>query len=172
MIPNAYYDNIFEIDYQKLKKIGVKNIFFDIDNTIVPYKVNEVNKKTIKLFKTLKKDFNIYLFSNSRRKRTMSIAKELDVGAYYFSMKPLKKNYKKILNIFKREECVFVGDILLTDVLGAKRNRLKVIYVNRLNSKEPLTTKFWRLLEKHFFKKYNKQGIFKKDEFYDRLRNV
>jgi hypothetical protein len=172
MIPNAYYDNIFEIDYDKLKKIGIKNIFFDIDNTVIPYKVNELNKKTIQLFKKLKKDFNIYLYSNSRRKRTMGIANQLDVGAYYFSMKPLKRNYKKILNIFKREECIFVGDILLTDVLGAKRNKLRVIYVNRLNEKEPITTKFWRAIEKHYLKKYAKQGIFKKNEFYDRLRDI
>lgn len=172
MIPNAYYDNIFEIDYQKLKNIGIKNIFFDIDNTIIPYKVTEVDKKTIKLFKNLKKDFNVFLYSNSRRKRTMHVSKQLDVGAYYFSMKPLKRNYKKILNIFKREECIFVGDILLTDVLGAKRNKLRVIYVNRLNEKEPITTKFWRLIEKYYLKKYNKQGIFKINEFYDRLRNV
>ena len=172
MIPNAYYDNIFEIDYKKLEEIGIKNIFFDIDNTVVPYKVKDVNKKTIKLFKDLKKHFNIYLYSNSRRKRTMGIAKQLGVGAYYFSMKPLKKNYKKILNIFKREECIFVGDILLTDVLGDKRNRLKVIYVNRLNKKEPFTTKFWRFFEKHYIKKYTKQGIFKINDFYDRLRNI
>ncbi len=172
MIPNAYYENIFKIDYEKLKKIGIKNIFFDIDNTIVPYKVTEVDSKTLKLFKDIKKDFNVYLFSNSRSKRTMGIANQLNVGAYYFSMKPLKKNYKKILNIFKKDECIFVGDILLTDVLGAKRNGLKVIYVNRLEDKEPLSTKFWRVLEKHYFKKYAKQGIFNKNEYYDRLRNI
>ena len=38
MIPDAYYENIFEIDYAKLKNIGIKYIFFDIDNTIIPYK--------------------------------------------------------------------------------------------------------------------------------------
>ena len=63
MIPNAYYENIFKIDYDNLKKIGIKNLFFDIDNTIVPYKEIDLSKETIELFNKLKKDFNIFLFS-------------------------------------------------------------------------------------------------------------
>ena len=172
MIPDAYYENIFNIDYIKLKNIGIKNIFFDIDNTIIPYKKTDIDKKTIKLFKDLKKDFNVFLFSNSGRKRVLNIAKSLDVNAYYSSMKPLKKNYKKIMNMFNKNECIFVGDQFLTDVFGAKRNRLKVIFVNKLKDYEPLTTKFWRLLERHYLKKYKKMNVFNINEYYDRLRNI
>lgn len=172
MIPDAYYENIFNIDYIKLKNIGIKNIFFDIDNTIIPYKETDIDKKTIKLFKDLKKDFNVFLFSNSGRKRVLNIAKSLDVNAYYSSMKPLKKNYKKIMNMFNKKECIFVGDQFLTDVFGAKRNRLKVIFVNKLKDYEPLTTKFWRLLERHYLKKYKKMNVFNINEYYDRLRNI
>ena len=170
MIPDAYYKSIFDIDYNKLKKIGIKNIFFDIDNTIIPYKNIEISKETKKLFKDLKKDFNIFLFSNSPKKRVLSISKELGIDAYYFSMKPLKRNYKKIMNMFDNKKCIFVGDQLLTDVLGAKRNRLKVILVNRLDEKEPFTTRFWRTIEKHYIKKYEEKKLFKINEFYDRLK--
>jgi hypothetical protein len=172
MIPDAYYESIYKIDYDKLKRIGIKNIFFDIDNTIIPYKEYEINEETKKLFKNLMKDFNIFLFSNSPRKRVLRIAKELDVDAYYFSMKPLKRNYKKILNMFNRNNCVFIGDQLLTDVLGAKRNKLKVILVNRLKEYEPFTTRFWRSIENMYLKKYEKKKIFKTNEFYDRLKIV
>ena len=170
MIPNAYYQDIFKIDYSKLKKIGIKNLFFDIDNTIVPYKVKEIDKGTLKLFKDLKKDFNIFLFSNSSRKRVLNIANKLKVNAYYLSMKPLKKNYKKIMNIFNSNECVFIGDQFMTDVLGAKRNGLKVIFVDRINKKEPITTKFWRFIESFKQRKYKKLNIFKLNEYYDRLK--
>ncbi len=170
MIPDAYYENIHKIDYSKLKKIGVKNIFFDIDNTVIPYKVTNIDKKTLKLFKDLKKDFNVFLFSNSRRKRVMTIAKELKVNAYYLSMKPFKKNYKKIINMFNKNECIFVGDQFMTDVFGAKKNRLKVIFVNRFNDNEPLTTRFWRLIEKQYLKKYKKLQVFELNSYYDRLK--
>lgn len=169
MIPDAYYDNIFKIDYCKLKEKGYKNIFFDIDNTIIPYYEKDINNNTKKLFKDLKKEFNLFLYSNSPKKRVLKIANELNIDAYYTSMKPLKKNYKKIINMFHKNECVFIGDQLLTDVLGAKRNKLKVIFVNKLKDKEPLTTRFWRLIEKVYLKRYKKLEIFKLNEFYDRL---
>ena len=172
MIPDAYYENIYKIDYKKLKKIGIKNIFFDIDNTIITYKEKEPNKKAINLFKDLKKDFNIYLFSNSRSKRVLRISKKLGVKAYYSSMKPLKRNYKKIMNIFKKEECLFIGDQFMTDVYGAKRNGLKVIFVNRFDNHEPITTKFWRLIEYFIIKKYTKKKLFIKNKYYDRLKSL
>ena len=172
MIPDAYYENIFKIDYDKLKKLGIKYLFFDIDNTIIPYKETKIDKKTKDLFKKLKKDFDVFLFSNSRRKRVMKIADSLKVDAYYFSMKPLKRSYKKIMNMFNKNECVFIGDQFLTDVRGAKKNRLKVIFVNKLKEYEPLTTKFWRFFERQYLRKYKKIGIFKIDEYYDRLRNA
>ena len=172
MIPDAYYENIFKIDYNKLKKIGIKNLFFDIDNTIIPYYETDISNKTKKLFRDLKKDFNVFLFSNSRKKRVLNISSKLGVDAYYLSMKPLKKNYKKIMNIFNKKECVFIGDQLLTDVLGAKKNKLKVIFVDKLKEREPLTTKFWRLIERNYFKKYKKNNIFELNKYYDKLRNV
>lgn len=172
MIPDAYYENILKIDYSKLKEIGIKNIFFDIDNTIVPYKETKINKKTKDLFKQLKKDFNVFLFSNSRRKRVMNIANNLNVNAYYLSMKPLKKNYKKVMNMFNKDECIFIGDQLLTDVRGAKKNKLKVIFVDKLKDYEPITTKFWRLIEKQYLKKYKKINIFEINKYYDRLRSI
>ncbi|MBR2712749.1 MAG: YqeG family HAD IIIA-type phosphatase [Bacilli bacterium] len=172
MIPDAYYKDIFEIDYNKLKKVGIKNIFFDIDNTIIPYKQTKINKKTLDLFKKLRKEFNVFLFSNSPKKRVLKIADKLGVNAYYSSMKPLKKNYKKIINIFKKNECVFVGDQFMTDVFGAKRNNLKVIFVDKLEKYEPITTKFWRFLEKGYLKKYKKKKLFELNKYYDRLRKV
>lgn len=172
MIPNAYYEDIFKIDYNKLKKIGIKNLFFDIDNTIIPYKELDVDKKAIELFNKIKKDFNIFLFSNSKGKRVKKISNQLGIGAYYLSMKPLKRNYKRIINIFDKDECIFVGDQFMTDVLGAKRNKLKVIFVDRLKEYEPITTKFWRILEKHYLKKYKKLGLFEIGNYYDRLRNI
>ena len=57
MIPNAYYKSIFDIDYDKLKKKGYKYLFFDVDNTIISYKEDSVNKEILKLFKKLKKEF-------------------------------------------------------------------------------------------------------------------
>ena len=37
-IPDVYQENIFTINYKKLKKTGIKCLLFDLDNTISPAK--------------------------------------------------------------------------------------------------------------------------------------
>ena len=33
-IPNRYYKDIYDIDYKKLKKEGIRALLFDLDNTL------------------------------------------------------------------------------------------------------------------------------------------
>ncbi len=170
MVPDAYYKSIFDIDYKNLKKNGIKNLFLDVDNTLVPYTKDIVDEKTIKFINSLKKDFNVVVVSNSMSNRVLRITSDLDVKAYYSSMKPLKKTYKKILKEYKLEESVFVGDQFMTDILGAKRMYFKVILVDRLLNVEPIVTKFWRFFEKIILKKLKKQKKFLTHKYYDNIK--
>ena len=81
-------------------------------------------------------------------------------------MKPLKKNYKKVLKKYNVNECAFIGDQLMTDVWGAKRNNLFIILVDRIDSKEPFGTKIWRFFERIILKRYKKKNIFEKGKYY------
>lgn len=170
MIPNAYYKSIFDIDYDKLKKKGYKYLFFDVDNTIISYKEDSVNKEILKLFKKLKKEFSVYIFSNGNSKRVLKIENELGILGYHFSMKPLKKNYKKVISVFNKDKCIFIGDQFMTDILGAYRNKLKVILVDPIDkSYEPITTRFWRKLENIHLNKLKKKGKFNIYNYYDKI---
>ena len=159
MKPDAYYKDIYEIDYKELKDLGIKNIFFDVDNTIIPYTVNKVTDENIKLFNKLKKDFNLVIVSNSNSHRINSIIEDLGITGYTSSMKPLNRTYKKIKKVYKTEESIFIGDQFMTDVWGAHKNDFKVILVDRIGNKEPLTTKFWRTLESFVRRKLTKDGF-------------
>lgn len=171
MIPDAYYKNIYEIDYNSLMKKGYKNIFFDVDNTLIPYTENVARKENIELINKLKKmGFDITIVSNSMSNRILKIVKDLNVKGYYSSMKPLKKTYKKILKEYDKEKCIFIGDQFMTDVLGAYRSGFKVILVDRIYDYEPIFTKFWRFFEKRLLKKYSKQNKFKIHEYYDNIK--
>ena len=97
----------------------------------------------------------------------MKVKDILNVDVYYSSMKPLKKNYKKVLKKYKPEECVFIGDQIMTDVIGAKRNNLFIIFVDRINDEEPIYTKFWRFFEKIVLKRYKKKNILEKGKYYE-----
>ena len=64
-IPDMYQKSIYHIDYDKLKEDGIKCLLFDLDNTCVPFKDKEPNKKLKELFETLKDmDFKVIIFSN------------------------------------------------------------------------------------------------------------
>ena len=63
--PNIYIKDIYQIPVLKLKKQGVKALVFDLDNTIAMTTENYPNEKVIKYFKTLEKDFNLFILSNS-----------------------------------------------------------------------------------------------------------
>lgn len=169
MIPDAYYDSIYDINYEKLKDKNYKNLFFDVDNTLLKYNEELVNNKTKEFINNLKNDFNIIIVSNSGSKRIKKIVKDLDVLGYYFSMKPLNKVYKKILKKYNRDESIFIGDQFMTDIKGAKKNNFKVILVNRLDNNEPLTTRINRYFENRKIKKYIKKNIFDINKFYDNL---
>ena len=170
MIPDAYYKNIFEINYNNLKNRGYTNLFFDIDNTMVPYTEKEPSKDLIKLLDKLKKDgFNIMYISNSRSNRAKKITNALGINGYYMSLKPFKFTYKKILRNYSKDNIVFIGDQFMTDVIGAKRNGLKIILVDKLVDKEPIFTKFWRFFEKIKLKRLNRENKFKTYEYYDNI---
>ena len=171
MIPDIYSKDIFSIDYDKLKKLGYINLFLDVDNTIILYENDKIDTKYIDFINKLKKKgFNIMLFSNSRSKRVLNIAEDLGIKGYYSSMKPLKKNYKRVMKDYDKDTCIFIGDQFMTDVLGAKRMGFKVILVDRMSNKEPIYTRFWRFFEKKLLKKYNKQGKFKIYNYYDNVK--
>lgn len=166
MKPDAYYKNIFDIDYKELKDLGIKNIFFDVDNTIIPYTLDKVSTKEIDLFTKLKKDFNLVIASNSNSSRVNSIINDLGITGYTSCMKPSNKVYKKVKKEYKVEESIFIGDQFMTDVLGAHKNGFKVILVDRLENIEPFTTKFWRMCEYFVIRKLKKNNEFNKGNYY------
>lgn len=166
--PDMYKKDIFDINYNKLKILNKKFLFFDLDNTVISYQETIPSKRVIDLFNDLNKmGFKCVLFSNSHSKRLLKVKDILNIDVYYSSMKPLKKNYKKVLKKYDKENCVFIGDQIMTDVLGAKRNDLFVIFVDKIGDREPIGTKFWRFFERIILKKYNKENIFKKGSYYD-----
>ena len=87
-LPNMYQENIFKINYKKLKKQGIKCLLFDLDNTISPAKEVVLENKTKKLFDSLKKDFKIILFSNNFPKRVSKFGSFYDVDIACISLKP------------------------------------------------------------------------------------
>ncbi len=169
-LPDIYQKSIYSINYESLKNAGIKVILFDLDNTIVPINATEPNKKTKDLFDELKKmGLKPVIMSNSGQKRVAPFKEGLFVDAACSSRKPLKRKYKKILNIYniKPSEVAAVGDQILTDVYGANRMGFTSILVNQISTKDFAWTKVNRWLENKILNHYTKRGVFKKGDYYE-----
>lgn len=169
-VPDIYEKSIYTIDYKKLKKRGIKCLVFDLDNTIAPKNSKKPNKKLKDLFEELKDlKFKIIILSNETKSRVEPFKDGLGVDSAYFSMKPLKRKYKKILSIynFKDTQIACIGDQLVTDILGANRMGLTSILVNPISTNEFLTTKISRLFENFIIKYLTKGKLLKRGKYYD-----
>lgn len=169
-IPDIYQKSIYEINYKKLKNIGIKCLIFDLDNTIAPLNNKKPTKKLKDLIEELKDmKFKVIILSNSPKKRVEPFKDILAVDSAYFSFKPLKKKYKKILNIynFKPNQIAAIGDQLLTDIWGANRMEFTSILVNPIGTTDYAVTKINRFIEPFIYNKLEKKELLKKGVYYE-----
>lgn len=168
-VPDMYQKSIYDINYKKLKKMKIKCIAFDLDNTVAPYTEDVPSNEVKELFNLLTDDFKVIIFSNASKKRVTPFKEILNIDSAYRSCKPFQKKYQKIMRIyhFKPEDIAFVGDQIITDIYGANKNGSLSILVNPIGTFEPITTKINRFFEKRILKSYKKKGILEKGAYYD-----
>lgn len=159
--PWEYAQNIFSIDYEKLYKIGYRGLIFDIDNTLVHH--GDDSNETIDVFfeKLHGLGFKTLLLSNNDETRIKRFNK--NIGTLYISdsEKPKTHNYHKALEIMcvQKEQALFIGDQIFTDILGANKSGIANILVKfmqrDINEKigirrnvEKIILKFYRLNNK------------------------
>ena len=149
--PDEYIDSTYKIDFKKLYDEGVRGLIFDIDNTLVPHSAH-ADRRAEKLFSYLNGlGFRCILLSNNREKRVSSFALEVRFTDYiYKAGKPGKAGYIRAMEKMgtNRDNTVFIGDQLFTDVWGAKRTGIRNILVGKIDKREEIQIVLKRLLEK------------------------
>ena len=166
--PKMYQKKVENINYLKLKDIGIKCLVFDLDNTIALIDQDLISDDTKKLLTNLKKDFTIVIISNNVESRVKKYADTLECDYVYKACKPFSKGLRKIKNKYnlKNNEIAVIGDQLITDIMGANIFKAYPILVDPLAKKDLKISYFNRFLEKLVFKKYKRKNIMKKGEYY------
>lgn len=164
-----YYKNIYDINYSKLKKAGIKYLVYDLDNTLGLITEKNCPKESVELIKKLKKDFKVYIISNNTKKRLTPYLNELGIEGVWWSMKPFTRGLRKLLknNNLKKSEMVIIGDQLVTDILAGNRFGIRTVLVDPLGIKDLKITSLNRLIEKEIIKYYRKRGIFERGKYYE-----
>lgn len=156
-IPDIFEKIVYDINFIKYYNEGFRGIIFDIDNTLVLHNepCTENCKNFIKELKNI--GFKIIILSNNNHERTKNFAEALDIPFINDAKKPKIDNYIKATNFLKekKENCLFVGDQLFTDIYGAKRAKIKCILVKPLGKEIYLHIKIKRIIEKIVLTIYN-----------------
>lgn len=160
--PDNEVDSTYEINFEALYKNGYRGIIFDIDNTLVPHGA-PADEQALALFKRLKDiGFKTMLLSNNKEPRVKMFADAVNSPYIFKAGKPGKGGYERAMAQMQttKENTLFVGDQLFTDIWGAKKVGIVTYLVKPIHPKEEIQIVLKRYLEKivlYFYHKSRKK---------------
>lgn len=159
--PDIYIRSVFEMPLEDLKKLGIRGLVFDIDNTIAPFDIAEPEQAIVELFAYLRtQGFKLCILSNNTRERVHLFNQKLGVLAIHKAGKPGIKKLRRAMQIMgtSPDSTAMVGDQVFTDMWCGHRAGLFCIMTAPICSRDQLITKVKRGAERQvmrtYFKKY------------------
>lgn len=156
--PYEYVEDVFCIDYKKLLDKGFKGVIFDLDNTLVPHG-KESTEEVDNLFKQIQNiGLKTFILSDNGKKRIDKFLENIDNCSYIDNAgKPNPENYYKAVKEMNLEknEVVYIGDQIFTDILGANNAGIANILVKFIGYKTEKKIGIKRRIEKIILKLYS-----------------
>ena len=149
------FDSFKEITPQILKEYKIKGILTDLDDTLVTHNYPTPNIDVLDWLDKLRKEgIPLCIISNNQKKRVTGFVKDIDIGYFYNAFKPRTHTIETALSVMniKKEEAVFIGDQLFTDIRAANRAGISAFLVKPLGTKSTLFIKLKRKLERKMLK--------------------
>ena len=149
--PNYLLKDVYCVTYEFLQQNNIKAVIFDIDNTLVGFKVKEPTEKIVEHINYLKQNgIKVAIASNNNKVRVGKFCEKLDVPFIHRACKPLPFGLLKMAREMgvKCKQTMLVGDQVYTDSLGANFLGMTSVMVDIIDTKETLLFKIKRALEK------------------------
>jgi HAD superfamily phosphatase (TIGR01668 family) len=136
--PNIYVPHVKDINYIELQKANKKLLCFDLDNTLDPadnmtVEIDVEVKNALERIENL--GFHVYIISNNSIKERVDSFKTLSgLEGIHFARKPFQKNYvnNEVISSYNKDEVVFIGDKIITDIIGGNLYGSTTILVDPL----------------------------------------
>ena len=129
--PTVYYDSVYSIDFWKLYFKGYRALLMDIDNTLVEHDA-PANEEAIAFFSMLHNiGYKTCIVSNNTEERVKTFAVAVDSEYVFLAEKPRIDGYLKAMELMEcsKENSLFLGDQLFTDILGANKAGIRSVLV-------------------------------------------
>lgn len=161
LLPDEFVNSVFDITPEKLHARGIKGIITDLDNTLVEWDRPDATEEIAAWMEELAAaGIRVIIASNNNEERVKRFAQPLNIPYIHRAKKPLGNAYYAALVSLKlqRHEVAMVGDQLLTDVMGAKRQKLYTFLVRPVAQSDGFVTLFNRFVERCVFNDLKRKG--------------
>ncbi|PZC52594.1 MULTISPECIES: YqeG family HAD IIIA-type phosphatase [unclassified Mesotoga] len=132
-VPNDKAENVREVDYERLQKLGYNTILFDYDNTIAVWREPFDMRNKPVIDNLISSGMKVGVVTNGPQSRVKNLrdlfGEELRV--YHSMRKPGTKELRKVLSDMKSrpEKTVIIGDLFFTDIIAGNRMGMYSILV-------------------------------------------
>ena len=161
-VPDFRFSKFNDVTPEFLLERGIRGVILDIDNTLEPYENEKPGEHVLLWLKALSVvGIKTSIVSNNNKKRVEIFNAEIGMPAYAKGKKPFKKNLIRAMKDMgtNKSNTILMGDQVFTDVWAAHNAGIPAILVPPIKDKTDPFTKFKRILERPFLKKYEKNQL-------------
>ena len=167
LFPCFSISSIYTLDFEKLYQKGYRALLFDIDNTLVLHD-EPAREETIALFQRMKAaGFKTAVLSNNGVERVGAFQDRVHADLVIPNAgKPKAKAYLQAVEQFgiAKEQALFFGDQLFTDILGGNRAEVPTVLVKPMGKEKYFHILLKRILEKPFLLAYQRKHALFQEE--------
>lgn len=153
--PDFISTSITDVDFNYLKKLGIKACLIDLDGTVVSRGEFKVDKKISRALK--ESGVPVHIATNRKKSRSLKTLKE-DLHAVSVIHpkgifgKPFKRYYEDSCEGLglQPEQIVMIGDRFIQDIFGANRAGLYTLRVHKLGADKGKLDEYLSKIEQKF----------------------
>ena len=149
--PTYVFNDITGITVRFLKKMHIRGIILDIDNTLTTHNNPIPQKSSIDWLTRVKKaGIKLIIVSNNKPPRVEPFARLLDLDYVANGRKPLTYGINEAVKRLGENKCdiAAIGDQIFTDIMGANLAGVRSCFVYPLEPETSLPFRIKRTLEK------------------------
>jgi len=161
-VPDRLANSLADIDIEELVREGVRGVLVDLDNTLLPWNSSDIPVAHRSWLGAARaRGLSVCVISNNHTTRVESALRELGIPYVSSARKPLRVGFVRALRRIglSPEECVVVGDQLLTDVWGAHRMGMRAVFVRPVVPTDGLHTRVNRFFERRIRRLLERLGL-------------
>ncbi|PQF23953.1 YqeG family HAD IIIA-type phosphatase [Enterococcus mundtii] len=149
--PTWMVEAVYKITPAQLKKIGIKAVLTDLDNTLIAWNNPDGTEELFTWILEMRNaGIPVVVVSNNNSERVARAVEKFELLYVARALKPLPvgiNKAKKMLNLAD-EEIIMIGDQIMTDIRGANSAGIRSVLVKPIIETDSWKTKFNRFWER------------------------